>query len=114
MKRFFFLAFLFSVSLNTNADFFFCYAQSIEGDNYFYTPVFEGQFEQLACYQNTFDDYLEKTQQYSFRPSCTFEENAGMLTRLYHQEMADSAEIYGEVSLLSWRPSCEEVTRSQQ
>lgn len=113
MKPHFFFAFLYSLSFNSHAEFFYCYAQSIEGDNYFYSPVFEGQFEQLACYQNAFDDYLEKTQQYAFRPTCTFEENADMLTRLYHQEMADSAEIYGEVSVLSWHPTCGKVVSAQ-
>lgn len=114
MKSFIFAVIFLGMTFSVRADFFYCYAQSIEGDNYYYSPIFKGQFEQLGCYQKSFDDYLEKTKQYSFRPACTFEDSRSLLSQHYQQDMSDSAGVFGNVAVLSWTPVCEDTSLPNQ
>lgn len=106
MKPFIFAVTFLSMTFSVRADFFYCYAQSIEGDNYYYSPIFQGQFEQLECYQKSFDDYLEKTKQYSFRPACTLDGSRSLLSQQYKEDMLDSTGVFGQVEILSWTPLC--------
>ncbi|WP_139142113.1 hypothetical protein [Alteromonas lipolytica] len=88
------------------AETFYCSALAIEGDTYYFSPVFEGNSENLECYTNALDEHLEGKGDYSFSPSCMFEDEKAMLVDYYQADIADSKAIFGKVRILNWLPSC--------
>lgn len=105
MKRLVWLFFCFLFApCHAATDYFYCSAQGLSGDIYYFSPVFEGQFDTQEKYVKAFADYVEKNYEYTMRVSCAFDGDKQMVKLDYESEIQDAIDIYGKVEKVQWLP----------